>query len=393
MRDGPSRIYCTSYFLLYSGPLKVGLELERDPRPTAADEEQAATGGAERPDALVEHLSQYGCGQPQNRIGPIVCSTRADVGDAVVDVDQQHVPFGKLPGRLHRSGDVLAVQEQLTQPIRLTCEAGDIGTGMKLKRAPVIRVRVEKAIHLGGDVLQLVGQLGHRRYRRFQFQLVDHVDIAGMSGAAVLESAHHLLIAVGDREHVGDDLLDSPLLVAQAKRRLRRFWPRSDAHLYAELKRLVERGHADAEVVEGRRRHATRYTITPAGRAALQEWLGTEPAPPAIEVEGLVRLLVGDQGTAEDLRAAIESTGRQTRELWSESRVILEDLVTTGGPFPQRLHLTERIVSLYGEFLRLVIRWCDETLAEMDMWPDTHDIGVTPAGRERLERLLALPDP
>ena len=60
-------------------------------------------------------------------------------------------------------------------------------------------------------------------------------------------------------------------IVAQIKRGVHFFWPRSEAHLYAELKRLVERGHATAEVVEGPKRQRTRYTITPEGRAALEE--------------------------------------------------------------------------------------------------------------------------
>lgn len=178
-------------------------------------------------------------------------------------------------------------------------------------------------------------------------------------------------------------------LVAQAKRSLHRFWPRSEAHLYAELKRLVERGHALAEVVEGRRRQRTRYTITPAGRAALKDWLGTEPAPPALEVEGLLRVLLGDQGSTKDLRAAVEATARQAREMQADGAILVEELLTTGGPFPQRLHLTERVVSLYGEFLGLLIRWCDETLAEVETWPGTTDIGLTPRARQRLEQLLA----
>src|ERR1700741_3110020 len=86
-------------------------------------------------------------------------------------------------------------------------------------------------------------------------------------------------------------------LVAQSKRSLHYFWPRSEAHLYAELKRLVERGHAEAEVVEGRRRQRTLYTITDTGRAALNDWLGTEPAPPSLEIEGLLRVLLADQGS------------------------------------------------------------------------------------------------
>ena len=101
-------------------------------------------------------------------------------------------------------------------------------------------------------------------------------------------------------------------LVAQTRRSLHFFWPRSEAHLYAELKRLVERGHAHAEIVEGRRRQATRYTITPQGRAALEEWLATEPAPPTIEIEALLRVLFADHGSPQDLRAALLATTRQS---------------------------------------------------------------------------------
>jgi DNA-binding PadR family transcriptional regulator len=178
-------------------------------------------------------------------------------------------------------------------------------------------------------------------------------------------------------------------LVAQTRRSLHYFWPRSEAHLYAELKRLVDRGHARAEVVAGRRRQRTRYTITPAGRAALQDWLGSEPAAPTIEVEALLRLLLADQGTVKDLRSTLNATARQARELRDGALVLGDELLSTGGPFPHRLHLTERVVALYGEFLLLLMRWCEETSNDVDIWPDTRDVGLTPDGRLRLERLLA----
>lgn len=168
------------------------------------------------------------------------------------------------------------------------------------------------------------------------------------------------------------------------------FWPRSEANLYAELKRLVERGHAHAEVIDGRRRQRTLYTITPRGHAALQEWLRTQPAPPSLEIEGLLRVLLGDQGTTEELRAAVETTARQARELSAGGIALTDELLTTGGPFPGRLHLTERVVTFYAEFLQLLIHWCDETLAEIQTWPDTGGIGLTPGGRERLEAIAAL---
>lgn len=178
-------------------------------------------------------------------------------------------------------------------------------------------------------------------------------------------------------------------LVAQTRRSLHYFWPRSEAHLYAELKRLVARGHAVAELVDGKGRQRTRYTITPVGRTALQNWLGTEPAAPVIEVEALLRMLLADQGSLSDLRTAIQVTARQVGELRSGAVLLGEELLRTGGPFPDRLHLTERTVALYGEFLLLLNRWCEETMVEVDSWSDTRDTGLTSHGRERLEKLLA----
>lgn len=182
-------------------------------------------------------------------------------------------------------------------------------------------------------------------------------------------------------------------VVAQIKRGVSFFWPRSEAHLYAELKRLVERGHASAEVVEGRRRQRTRYTITPEGRAALKEWFGSEPAAPVIEAEGFLRMFLGDQATKEDLRESLEATAREARELRAKGKALIDELLHTGGPFPHRLHLVEPPATFIDGFYRNLIEWCQQTITEIDEWPDTRDIGLTPRARERWERILAEPDP
>ncbi len=182
-------------------------------------------------------------------------------------------------------------------------------------------------------------------------------------------------------------------IVAQIKRGMHFFWPRSDAHLYAELKRLVERGHATAEVVDGRRKQATRYAITPQGRAALKEWFDSEPAAPLLEVEGFLRLFLGDQTTKEKLRASLEATARHARELHAKGTTLIEELLDTGGPFPQRLHLIERQSAFIGDFYRSLIEWCEQSIIEIEEWPDTHNVGLTQRGRARWERILAEPEP
>ena len=182
-------------------------------------------------------------------------------------------------------------------------------------------------------------------------------------------------------------------IVGQIKRGLYFFWPRSEAHLYAELKRLVERGHATAEVVDGPRRQRTRYTITPEGREALEEWFDTEPSPPVVEVEGFLRMFLGDQTSADHLREALEATARQAREFHVQGYGVIREVLATGGPFPQRLHLVEPMAVFLDQFYRLLIEWCEQAIAEMEDWPDTSGVGLTPRGRERLERMLSQPEP
>ncbi|MBV5246909.1 PadR family transcriptional regulator [Mycolicibacterium sp. PAM1] len=182
-------------------------------------------------------------------------------------------------------------------------------------------------------------------------------------------------------------------IVTQIRRGMYFFWPRSDAHLYAELKRLVERGHATAEVVDGRRKRATRYAITPQGRAALQEWFGSEPAVPSLEVEGFLRLFLGDQTTKEELCAALEATARHARELHAKGASLIEELLGSGGPFPQRLHLIERQSTFLDGFYRNLIEWCEQSIIEIEEWPDTRNVGLTPRGRTQWERILATPEP
>lgn len=58
---------------------------------------------------------------------------------------------------------------------------------------------------------------------------------------------------------------------------------------------------------------------------------------------------------------------------------------TAGG----RLHLTERAVAFYGEFLKLVVDCCDETMAVTSTWSGTQDIGLDDAGRQRMKTLVA----
>ena len=98
-------------------------------------------------------------------------------------------------------------------------------------------------------------------------------------------------------------------LVAQTRRSLHYFWPRSEAHLYAGLRNGSS--NADTPTPKSSKAADAKPPATPSrtnGRAALEEWLATEPAPPTIEIEALLRVLFADHGSPQDLRAALRAT-------------------------------------------------------------------------------------
>lgn len=81
------------------------------------------------------------------------------------------------------------------------------------------------------------------------------------------------------------------------------FWAFPHSQLYAEPPRLVELGLLDEErEAEGRRRRV--YSLTPAGRQTLADWV-REPTSeqPQIRDTGLLKLFFGDGMSADEIAA------------------------------------------------------------------------------------------
>src|SRR5918994_2052588 len=85
-------------------------------------------------------------------------------------------------------------------------------------------------------------------------------------------------------------------LATQIERTVRRFWPRTRSKLYEEPKKLVAAGLAEAVKGAHGRRPRTVYTITPAGRQALADWLGRKSAEPSFEYEHLLKVFYAGSG-------------------------------------------------------------------------------------------------
>ena len=177
-------------------------------------------------------------------------------------------------------------------------------------------------------------------------------------------------------------------LTHQAQRSLRYAWPKSERLLYSEPKKLVELGFATSHQEDSGGRTRNVYTITPEGRHALEEWTGTRTQPPRIEIEALLRLLFADHGSLEDLLGALDELESDIGEHHSAIAELMASYLDGGHPFPQRTHLSVLFATFQIEMFTAMERWLEFAREEIDAWPTTKDLGMTPR-TEELTRILA----
>lgn len=200
-------------------------------------------------------------------------------------------------------------------------------------------------------------------------------------------------------------------LTQQVRRSLRFVWPTSEGHLYREQRRLVELGWASVEVEAVGGRSRKRYAITAAGRAALAQWLATEPQEPQFQVEGVLRAFYGDSGSVEDLVAALRSTLEGARVMRAQLVGFAEEYLSEDGPlalletgrggpgdrqvvhgrpaFPERLPVVALAVDATLRLLEALEAFSDEAVRELADWPGTADPALAAVTRARLEALVA----
>jgi DNA-binding PadR family transcriptional regulator len=179
-------------------------------------------------------------------------------------------------------------------------------------------------------------------------------------------------------------------LTKQMRRSLVYCWPKAESVLYDEPKRLVALGLAtarDEPIGQGARSRAV-YDITDAGRASLREWLSSPPAPPRFELEPLLRLLYADQGTRQDLEQAVAVAADWARVETERGLTQLEDYRDTGGPFPDRLHISTLFADLTARLIDAVHDWSVRAGAEIASWPRTDGLGATPATTRHVQELI-----
>jgi PadR family transcriptional regulator AphA len=159
-------------------------------------------------------------------------------------------------------------------------------------------------------------------------------------------------------------------LAQQMGRSIHYYWPRAESHIYEEPKKLVAHGFATVATEQIGRRPRTVYTITREGRRALAEWLAEPGRGPSVEFEGLVKVLFAEQAGKEQLLATLASIRTDAETTHRHHAALADDLATTGGPFPERLHVNALVFHFMWEQATALLRWVSWAENEVLTWPD-----------------------
>lgn len=140
------------------------------------------------------------------------------------------------------------------------------------------------------------------------------------------------------------------------------------------------------------------------------EWLATDPDEPRLEIEGLVRMFYGDQGSVENMLGSMEATALMARTMRETLLGFVDEYLEEGGPlsmleqgiggpgqgrlvfhgrtqFPERLHVVALVVDVTTAILAELEASLATLAAEAKRWPSTTDPGITPLTRKRLESI------
>jgi DNA-binding PadR family transcriptional regulator len=162
-------------------------------------------------------------------------------------------------------------------------------------------------------------------------------------------------------------------LAKQVTRSLNFFWPRAESKLYEEPKNLVQHGLAESRVVKRGGRASTVYSITPAGRAALAEWLSRPGLGSVVEFEQMLQVYLADNGSKEDLLRTIRAIEAEAEARIRFGTSLAREYLDGRAPFPQRLHVQALIFGYLWEYFHALARWARWAAREVEGWPDTSD--------------------
>jgi DNA-binding PadR family transcriptional regulator len=132
------------------------------------------------------------------------------------------------------------------------------------------------------------------------------------------------------------------------------FWAASYGQIYPELRRLQEQGLIEGEESANGSRRRVRFSLTPAGRGALRDWLTAPDAGYELRDEALLKLFFADALEPDETLALIRRFRAHRQEVLDRLREI--DRATRDEELG-----TRGLVLEYGiGHHEWIVAWCDD---------------------------------
>ena len=155
-------------------------------------------------------------------------------------------------------------------------------------------------------------------------------------------------------------------LAEQMRRGVGDLWSAARSMVYAEPKLLAAAGLAAVRRETVGRRPRTVYSITPEGRDALGAWLALPGAPPAMQFEGVLKVLLGDAAHPEWSRPSIEAAREWARSLQAVGREVATEYLSGKAPFPERMLPVSLTFAFLWFYATAVLQWAEWADTQLD---------------------------
>jgi PadR family transcriptional regulator AphA len=156
------------------------------------------------------------------------------------------------------------------------------------------------------------------------------------------------------------------MLTTRFDRSLRRYaWSAQQSHIYPELNRLAAEGLIEV-VDEGARGRRT-YALTETGRAALREWLLSEPKPRAVRDERSLRHMLISALQPDEARAKLEADLAEATATVAELRALADAADAEAGSHPRGHLRFGRLAMEHGIYqAQATEAWARWALTQLD---------------------------
>lgn len=160
-------------------------------------------------------------------------------------------------------------------------------------------------------------------------------------------------------------------LAQQMRRNVHYFFARAESPVYAEPRKLVQAGLAQARQEADGARPRTIYSITEAGRVELARWLA-QPVNkgPTLDFEGLLRVFLAPAGREQDLLATLQQVRQDIGGLLDLADEVGADYLAGRAPFQRYVLVRSMVHDFLFNFADLVDRWAERSMARARRWPE-----------------------